>query len=160
MKEELDKVVEEYGKIIYRIAFLYFKQRTEAEDVVQDVLLKYLMNTKKFESKEHEKNWIIRVTINHCHNVRLSAWKRKTVPLEEYAFKLKTEIQDEIFNCLDNLKEKYRVVAQLFYFEDLSIKQISKTLKISESNVKTRLLRARHMLRDELKKGDEEHWID
>lgn len=154
MEKEMDEIIEKYTKMIYRIAYIYLKSKTDAEDIVQDVLLKYVMNTKPFKDENHRKNWIIQVTVHLCINLKKSAWKRKVVPLNDETLSLQTEEQYKILNELDSLKEKYRMVVQLFYFEDLSIEEISKVLKISESNVRTRLNRARNELKTKFEKGE------
>ena len=154
--EDLQIIIDKYANYIYRIAFTYLRKESDAEDIVQEVLMRYYMNEKPYESEVHEKNWIIRVTLNCCHNVRYSAWKKHIVSLENRPeIHFETEIQTDLFCSLDKLKEKYRTVIQLFYFEDLSIKSISNILNISEANVKTRLKRARKMIQIDLEEGDD-----
>ena len=154
MKNEIDEIVDKYGKMIYRIAYIYLKSKTDAEDITQEVFLKYMMNKKPFKDEEHRKNWILKVTVHLCINLRKSAWKRNTVPLNDDTLELQTEEQYKIFYDLDCLDEKYKMVVQLFYFEDLSTENISKILGISESNVRTRLNRARNELKRDFEKGE------
>lgn len=154
MKKDMDEIIDKYTKMIYRIAYIYLKNVGDAEDIVQEVLIKYFMNDKEFNDEEHEKNWIIRVTVNLCKNIKLSGWRKHVVPLENKYLELQTEEQYRIFEHLDHLKKKYRIVVQLFYYEDLSIERISKILGITESNVKTRLNRARKDLKEDIEKGD------
>ena len=154
MKNEVNDIVDKYAKMIYRIAYINLKSKVDAEDIVQEVLIKCIMNKKPFKDEEHRKNWIIKVTLNLCINLRKSAWKRKIVPLKKDTLDLQTEEQYKILYDLDCLPEKYKIVVQLFYFEDLSIERISKILGISESNVRTRLNRARNELKRDFEKGD------
>ena len=148
MEKDVDEVITKYKELIYRIAYINLKIIADAEDVTQDVLEKYVKNTKKFKDKEHERNWLIRVTLNQCKNLSKSAWKRYTVPIDEnLCLKLQTEEQEDIFEDLDYLEEKYKQVVQLFYYEDLSIATISKILNISEANVRTRLKRAKEKIK-------------
>ena len=154
--EDLQRIIDKYAKYIYRIAFTYLRRETDAEDIVQEVLMKYCINEKPYNSEIHEKNWIVRVTLNCCHNVRYSAWRKHTVALENSEeIKFETEVQTDLFCSVDKLKEKYKTVIQLFYFEDMSIKSISEILNISEANVKTRLRRARSMLKIDLEEGED-----
>ena len=154
MEKEIDEIVEKYAKMIYRIAYIYLKSKVDAEDIVQDVLLKFMMNKKPFKDENHLKNWIIKVTVHLCINLSKSAWKKKTISLYDDSLVLQTEEQYKIFYDLDCLDEKYKMVVQLFYFEDLSTEEISKIMGISEANVRTRLNRARNKLKQDLKKGE------
>lgn len=154
MEREIDEIIEKYAKMIYRIAYIYLKSKVDAEDIVQDVFEKYVKYHKSFKDENHRKNWILQVTVHLCINLNKSAWKRKVVPLVDDSLVLDTEEQYKILDELDSLSEKYRMVVQLFYFEDLSVEDISKALKISESNVKTRLNRARNELKTKFEKGD------
>jgi len=153
MDEKIQKIIAEYSKMIYRIAFKHLRVKTDADDVVQEVLIKYMLNKKSFKDKNHERNWIIRVSLNCSHNFRISNFRTKTVPIEDVV-DLEHEYQYELLNELDLLKDKYKTVIQLFYLEGLSIKDISEILKISESNVKTRLKRAREMIENIIGCGD------
>ena len=86
-KEQFIEMAEKYMDMIFRIAFHYVKNRPEADDITQEVLLK-LYNTKKdFENEDHIRHWLMRVTVNCCKKTFLSPW-RKTEPLETYADKL------------------------------------------------------------------------
>ena len=155
MKNEVNEVVDKYAKKLYRIAYINLKSKSDAEDIVQDVFLKYLLNKKPFVNENHRRNWLIRITLNLCSNLRKSAWRRKVVRIDvDTLIDFETEEQNRIFYDLDFLPEKYKVVVQLHYFEDLSIETISNILGISESNVKVRLFRAREMLREDYKKGE------
>lgn len=152
MDEDLQKIIDKYAETIYRIAFEYLRIKSDAEDIVQEVLIKYMLNKKKFKDENHERNWIIRVTSNYSNNLKKSGWKRYTIPINE-DLRLEYEYQYEIFGYLDLLKDKYRSVVQLYYFQDISIKQISKILDISEDSVKTRLKRARKMMKKIINEG-------
>jgi RNA polymerase sigma-70 factor (ECF subfamily) len=74
-----EKIIERNGKSIYKIAFVYMKNRFDADDVYQEVLLRYLKYRPHFENCEHEKNWFVAVTINVCKSFKTSAWQRHNV---------------------------------------------------------------------------------
>ena len=154
MNDEINEIIDKYAKIIYRIAYIYLKSKSDAEDITQEVLIKYMMSNISFRDENHRKNWIIKVTVHLCINLRKSAWNKHTVSLYDDSLDLQTEEQYKMIYDLDCLSEKYRIVVQLHYYEDLSIEQISKILKISESNVKTRLNRARNELKKDIEKGE------
>lgn len=144
--ESIDKVCNLYFDMIYRIALSMVKSQYNADDIFQEVFLRYFKKNRVFEDEEHRKAWLIRVTINMCKNYYLSNWLRKTAQLtDNFAYKQKEEIflQDEI----NKLPIKYKVVIHLFYFEDMSIKEISHILKIRSETIKMQLNRARGILK-------------
>lgn len=151
-KEEKREIVEKYFDMIYKLALSQTKNREHAEDVVQEVFLKYLKCEKDFESDEHIKAWLIRVAINCSRNVFSNSWTKKTVPLsEEIVFN--TEEKSDVYYAALELPPKYKAVIHLFYYEDLSVAQIAKYLGLKESTVKSQLSRGREMLREKLKGG-------
>ena len=147
----IDEVIGEYFNMVFRLALTHMKNKHDAEDVTQEVFLRYISKSRIFESEEHRRNWLIRVTINRCNSL-WAAWFRKDEPLDENISFDKKE-HDDLFEYLTMLPHKYRTVVHLFYCEDLSTKQISVTLKAKESTVRTWLTRARAILREKLK-GD------
>ena len=142
---EVELYMKGYSEIIYRIAYTVLKSKSDAEDTLQEVLIKYVTTNKKFKDEEYKKRWLIRVTLNMSYNLKKSAWKRHTVPLED-EIKFEHKYQDEIFDIIERLDKKYKDVVCLYYYEDVPIKEISKILKISEDNVRKRLSRARKKL--------------
>lgn len=158
MRMESSVLVEKYQDKLFAAAFNVCKNAHDAEDVVQESFISYHSSKKEFESEEHIKAWLLRVTINRAKNVCRSLWRRATVPLEDYANSLEFEnsADRELFETVMKLPEKYRIVLHLFYFEDYPVKEIAKILSISESNVKVRLNRARAMLKEILK----EDWAE
>jgi len=151
-------VADKYKDTVYRIALNYFGNKYDADDMVQDVLMKLYTSNKQFESNEHIRNWLIRVTINTCKNTLRMPWRRRNVALDELAASVSFahREQSDLFVSVMSLPEKYRTVLYLFYYEDLSVKEISEVLKLKESAVTTRLSRARNQLKLKLK----EVWKD
>ena len=147
-----------YKDMIYRIALNYFGNPFDAEDMVQETLMKLYTANPAFESERHAKHWLIRVTLNLCKNTVRSPWRRRTVSLEEASDLVSFDKpeQSELFQSVMGLPEKYRTVLYLFYYEELSVKEIGDVLEIAASAVTTRLSRARRLLKDRLK----EVWQD
>ncbi len=145
--------VEEYGNMVYRLAFFYTNSKYDADDIYQDVFFKYLQNKKQFKNEEHKKAWLIKVTINSCKKLWLSSWKRKTDLLSE-EIKFETEEDIGLYNEIKKLPKKYRVVIHLFYYEQYSIKEIGLILKQKESTIRTWLTRARKLLKNQIKEED------
>ncbi len=158
MRESVDVLVDKYKNNLFGIAFNICKNMQDAEDIVQDTFIGYLTTEKDFETLEHIRAWLIRVTINKAKNKNISLFRRKTVPFEDYMETLTFESEEasELFITVMNLPEKYRVVIHLFYYEDYSIKEIADILKLSKSNVKVRLSRGRTLLKNTL----QEVWED
>lgn len=162
MKSSCDSknLIDKYGDMIYNIAIGYLKNKEDAEDVVQEVFLKYIQYIKEntFNNEEHEKSWLIRVTINVCCNQLKYLKNRKSIVVEKNINTFLNLEAKEIFllEAIEKLGEKYKIIFDLFYFREFKISEISKILNISEANAKVRLKRARDKLRKILKLGDEE----
>jgi RNA polymerase sigma-70 factor (ECF subfamily) len=149
----IDEVVGKYKDMVYRLALAQTKNKHDADDVFQDVFLRYISKPRIFESEEHRKAWLIRVTINRSRSLWAS-WFRKTEPLDE-SIAYETEAEDNIFEYLALLPQKYRSVIHLFYYEEMSVKEISVILNAKESTVRTWLTRARSILGKQIKGGSQ-----
>jgi len=147
----IDEVISKYSAMVYRVALAYMKTKHEADDVFQDVFIRYVSKPRTFESEEHRKAWLIRVTINRSKSL-LSAWFRRVEALDE-GIVFETVEQTDLFEYLTLLPQKYRSVIHLFYCEELSVKQISEILNARESTVRTWLTRARSILKEKTKGG-------
>ncbi len=146
------ETVEKFFDMIYKLALSQTKDRDSADDVVQEVFLRFLKSDKVFESDEHIKAWLIRVTINCSHNVFSNSWAQKTMPLtEDIVFD--TEEKGDVYYAVLELPQKYRAVIHLFYYEDMSIDEIAKALRSNSSTIKSQLSRGRKMLREKLEGG-------
>jgi RNA polymerase sigma-70 factor (ECF subfamily) len=146
------QLVEMYASMIYRIAYTRMQNVADAEDITQEVLLKYLKTGKTFRDEEHRKMWLIRVTVNTIKSSLTSAWRRHTVALDDV-----TEPSYEAADLpvlkekVEKLPERYRLPMFLYYYEELSVREIAHVTKSTEGTVKSLLSRGRKMLRDELK---------
>ena len=148
--DDIERVMKQYADLVYRVAFSQTQNKNDADDVFQEVFLRYIKRNSAFESEEHEKAWLIRVTINCSKKLWNSAWFRHTVGFDqELVFEMPEE--NDISNALSQLPSIYRSVIHLFYYEDMSVAQISDVLGMKESTVRTRLTRARELLRTKLK---------
>ncbi|WP_066895169.1 sigma-70 family RNA polymerase sigma factor [Clostridium nigeriense] len=153
-REELIlEVLEKYNTMVYRLAFSRTKSVHDAEDIMQNVFIKFIKCNVNFESDDHIKAWLIRVTINLSKNLLTSVWFKRTTTLEEdIVVTLKED--SEVYKYVLDLPNKYRTVIHLFYYEDMSTASISEVLNIKESTVRSQLHRARNMLKEKMK-GDE-----
>ena len=150
---EASLIIEKHAPAVYRLALSYTKNKSDAEDIMQEVFLRYIKKERHFDSPEHERAWFLRVSSN-CAKTHF-AKRRPTVDLDEIA-ELADAPQNDSISVLDavmRLPEHQRVCTHLFYYEDLSIRDIAKTLAMPESTVKSHLHRARAALKEMLK-GD------
>lgn len=149
-----ETVIRAYSNMVYRLAFAQTRNKSDAEDIYQEVFFRYIKKHPQFETEEHRKAWLIRVTINCCKKMWSIYWRKKTVPLEEpIAFEMKEEMT--LHYELHKLPTKYRAVIHLFYYEDLSIKEISKVLNQKPSTIRAQLTRARYKLKEILKEEED-----
>ena len=158
MTKDLDKICEKYGDRLYAAAFNICRQQQDAEDAVQDALLAYYRTDKEFETEDHIKAWLLRVTINAAKSTKRLFWNRNRTSYEEYMDSLIFEepsdriLMDEVLA----LPEKYRIVIHLFYFEEYKTREIAEILKLSENTVKTRLSNGRKILKTKLEGWEDE----
>lgn len=145
-------VIGYYSDMVYRLAFARTGTRCDADEIYQEVFLRYIKKAPVFHDEEHRKAWLIRVTVNCSKTLLRSTWRRKTQPLEEGM--VFTETEDiELYHELQQLPPKYREVIHLFYYEDLSVREMGLILHRKESTVRTQLTRARAMLRSIIQEG-------
>ena len=156
--DEFIFAVEMNSQRLFLISLSFVKSRSDAEDILQDVFLKLWKYDKEFESREHIDKWLTRVTVNHSKNYIKAPFRRLIDPLEEAQakFAIGTGGGAELVSAVMSLPKKQSAVIHLFYYEDMSVKEIAELLNIKESAVKTRLCRARAKLKEIL--GDD--WYD
>ena len=155
-KQEYTRIVELYYDDIKRVAFAGCKNIHDAEDIAQAVFLKLLKHTGEFENYDHLKKWLIRVTVNECKSLWRSPWKTKVdyfVPERAVGNSGKDREKIEVMNAVLSLKQKYREIVHLFYFEEYSAKEISEILGVSEGTVFKRLQRAREQIKEYISKN-------
>ncbi len=149
-REEFAQAVERYGDMVFRVAYSCLKRREDAEDVMQETLLKLYREDKSFDSEDHRRFWLIRVAVNECRKVM--RWYRRVVPLDELpeAAAFDRPEQSELFRAVMDLPAKYRLAIYLYYYEGYSVREVGELTRTRESTVQTRLARAREMLKQKL----------
>lgn len=147
--------VERWGDMVWRLALARTANVSDAEDVFQEVFLRYFRHEGRFDSDEHRKAWLIRCTVNRAKNLHASPWRRRTVPLETAAQVGVEDEYREVYSAVLALPAKYRAVIHLFYFEGLAVADIAAALGAPEGTVKSRLSRGRALLREALKENVE-----
>ncbi len=147
-----EEIIRRNSEMVYRLAFSQMKNKDDADDVYQDVFCRYIKKKQIFDSPEHEKAWFIRVTLNCSKTVLRSFWKTKTSELDEN-MEITVVEKDDLTYALQKLPKRYNAVIHLFYYEDLSVEEISEILKINKPNVRMLLTRARRALKEILERS-------
>jgi RNA polymerase sigma-70 factor (ECF subfamily) len=151
-EREVSRAIGLYADTVRRVCFLHLKNHADTEDIFQTVFLKYALYSGEFESAEHEKAWLIRVTINASRDFLKSFYHSKTVPLEllaDEAASVQPE-NSEVLSAVLSLPKKYRDAIYLHYYEGYSAVEIAKMLGKNENTVYSLLSRARGILKDKL----------
>ena len=148
-------LVDKYIDTVFRVALNYLKVSADAEDITQSVFEKLLRQRKEFESDDHIRHWLIRVTINECKHLLRSPW-RKVGNLDDYArtIPFETTEQSDLYLSAMELPKKYRLPIYLYYYEGYSTKEIAEILKIPNGTVCTNLRRGRELLKKHLLEVD------
>lgn len=164
--DAVERALNLFGNDILRLAYSYMKNRYDAEDIVQDVLIRYMQSAKVFQGEEHMKAWLLRVASNLCKDrLKSASYQREVAIPEGYDIEAPTDdIQEEsqVMKSVMALPEKYRSVIHLYYFEEYSTKEIAEILEKKETTIRSLLKRGReklaNMISQENKmKGDDGH---
>lgn len=152
---DFEAAVERYADSLFRLAYSYLKNRADAEDIMQETLLK--LYGQFFEDPDHERYWVIRVAVNECRKLLRSPWRRRTGPLEEAAEAavFDTPAQSELFRQVMALPPKYRAAIYLHYYEGYAVREIASLMGANPSTVQTWLMRARGQLKTTLKEAED-----
>ncbi|MEK5380026.1 sigma-70 family RNA polymerase sigma factor [Niallia sp. FSL W8-0635] len=169
-KEEVfDEIMITYGQELLHLVFSYVKNQTIAEELTQDIFVKVYYSLHKYKGKSSFRTWLWRIAINHCKDYLKSWYTKNVVKVDnEFLFGedssenveeeiLQKEEEQLLIQAVMNLPVMYREIIFLFYFEELPIKEIAAILKINENTIKTRLRRAKDLLK---KIGDEQKWTN
>lgn len=150
----LTEAMDEYGHYLVRLAYSFVKEQTKAEDIVQEVFIRYYINLDRFEGRSSVKTFLYRITVNECHNYFRSWAYRKTELTNKLSpvltaknsaedMALASEKSNEVAEAIARLPLKYREVLWLHYYGELSVQEVGDVLKIPVNTVKTRLVRGR-----------------
>lgn len=158
-EQEVNRAIERYADTVRRLCVVHLKNEADAEDIFQNVFLKYALSTGDFESEEHERAWMIRVTINACKDLLKNFFRSRTVSIDEVvetAADLHQEHREVLEEVL-SLPEKYRDVVYLHYYEGYTAPEIGNILQKKPNTIYTLLTRSKALLRQKLG-GEEDEW--
>ena len=149
---EINRAVDEYSDMVRRLCMIHLKNYADTEDIFQTVFLKYALSSVEFESKEHEKAWMIRVTINACKDLLKSFFRKHTVSIDQLIEQPAPVPQDhrKVLEAVLSLPKKYKDVVYLHFYEWYTAPQISEILGKNVNTVYTLLTRAKKILKTKL----------
>jgi len=152
--EEIKELVEKYSSLIFRISYCILCNVEDAEDAVQETLLKYITKAPEFNSEEHRKAWLIKVSANISKNMLMFRLKREAVNIDDVKNIGVGEADYETFELIMSLPAKHKIVMTLYYVEGYKSKEIAEIIGISEEAVRKRLQKGRELLKTEFEKEE------
>ena len=158
-REEDERIVALYADVVFRVALSYAKTKEDAEDVLQNVFLKLLTKRVKFEDDEHIRKWLIRVAVNECNSLWSSFWRKNVEYIDrmEEGITFQNADYSDLYDAIKVLPAKLRIVLHLFYYEGYRTREIADLLHIREATVRSRLTRARKLLKSQLGEYESEY---
>lgn len=160
LEERIGQMIQTYEKDLLRLCCMYLKDRTMAEDAVQETFVKAYRNLKSFRGESNEKTWLVRIAINVCKDMQRTAWFQnlgRMVNLDDVKLPQETEVRSEVVEQIMCLPKKLKEVVLLFYYENMNQSEIAEALGVSVTTVHRRLNKAREALRLLLQGGNELH---
>ena len=145
----------EYAPAVYRLAYARTGSRADAEDVMQEVFLRVVKTRPVFDSGAHAKAWLLRVASNCANDLFRLPWRRREAPLADDLPAPEAPETGSVTEAVLSLPARYRIPIHLYYYEDLSVAEIARTIGKSEGTVKSRLFRARNLLRERLREEEQ-----
>ena len=147
-EQDYTAAAEQYLDMVYRIALNWFKAPADAEDAAQNVMLRLWRTDTAFQSGEHLRRWLARVTVNECKRIACHPWRSRTVSLEGCADPVFDDrAKRELYQAVMDLPGKYRVPLYLYYYEGYAVNEVGELLGLKPSTVQTRLARGREKLK-------------
>lgn len=150
--DEIERTVRKYGDMLYGICLFMLKNESDAEDAVQDTVLRYIRSAPQFESAEHEKAGLIRVAVNRSRDILRHAKRHPELPLNTLKEQFSNEESCGVLEALMAIPESLRIVMLLHYVEEYRVSEIAKIIGKSPSAVKMRLQKGRRLLLEEYEK--------
>lgn len=147
MGYKIEELIEEFSDMVMQIAYQNSFNKSDAEDITQEVFIKLIKNMEKLESKEHMKAWLIRTTINLSKDYNKSFWRKNMGPMNEEIEYFDRDTQ-YVLQELAKLKPVYRNIIYLYYYQQYKISEISSLLNMNANTVSSNLSRARKELKN------------
>lgn len=145
---QAERLAETYADTILRLSYTYLKNTEDAQDICQTVFVKLLSRPRTFESPEHEKAYILRMTANACKDLLKTPWRTRSCSLDSILEVPAPEEPDHsLLAAVNTLPPHYRAVIYLHYYEGYTAEEIGRILGVPKATVHTRLVRGRKKLK-------------
>lgn len=146
--DQIERIMDTYGNMLFRLCLLTLGNTSDAEDALQETLIRYFQKAPIFENSEHEKAWLIKVATNKCKDMLRFHKRHSCVNIEEVNEYTQEITSYGILDALMEIPEKFRTVLLLYYIEEYSIREIAQIIGKTSSAVKMRLQKGRRLLRE------------
>lgn len=146
--DEMEKMLSVYGDMLFRISLVMLGSEYDAEDVLQETLIRYMQKAPVFNSPEYEKAWLIKVVTNLCRDQQRYRMKHPQISFEDLQSLGPAPESCGIIEALMTLPEKFRIVMLLYYVEEYRVEEIAEIIGRSASAVKMRLMKGRKLLEE------------
>ncbi|KLE15571.1 RNA polymerase sigma factor [Clostridium sp. C8] len=166
MEKEIQRLMDDYGDDVLRTSYMYLKDLQNAEDAFQEVFIRVFNKFESFKGESSEKTWIIRITINVCKDMLRSSWLKRVLLTDKLKEKntiigidnkiIKEEENKILFEEVMSLSYRFKEVIILYYYHNYNTIEISRILNVAEGTVRSRLHRAREILK--MKLGGRSDW--
>lgn len=150
--DNMERIMQTYGNMLFRVCLITLGNANDAEDAVQEILIKYLQKAPAFEDAEHEKAWLIRVATNQCRDMLRFRSRHPVINIEEINEFTGEKSDSGIMEALMTLPDKFRTVLLLHYVEEYSVREIARIIGKTASAIKMRLQKGRKLLREAYQK--------
>ena len=146
----IENIINLYGDLLYRTGIMILGNPQDVQDVLQEVMLKVLQKMPEFHDSEHEKAWLLRVTINLCKDMLRFRFRHQYIQIDELEIEAVDTDDRQLLQEIIQLPSSWRIVLILHYVEGYSLKEIADILSVSENAVKKRMQRAKAGLKKKL----------
>jgi len=146
--DRMEEIMKLYGNMLFRLCLITLGNEADAEDVVQETMIKFMQKAPVFESAEHEKAWLITVATNKCRDILRFRTRHPIVDIEDFQGYIREMPDSGIMEALMTIPEKFRIVLLLYYVEEYSMADIAKIIGRTSSAVKMRLQKGRSLLKE------------
>lgn len=149
----IERIVHSYGNMLFRLCLVMLGSEADAEDAVQETIIRYMQKSPLFESTEHEKAWLITTAKNKCLDMLRFRSRHPQADIEQLAAAaVQNSPESGILEALMSLPEKYRLVLALYYVEEYRIADIARIIGRTPSAVKMRLQKGRRLLEEKYRR--------
>lgn len=150
--EKIESLLQTYGNSLFRLSLVMLRNESDAEDAIQDTMIRYLQKAPNFQDADHEKAWLFKVCTNICHDMLRYRKRHPQVDIDTQYHLTEKETDASLLDALMELPERFKLVLILYYVEGYRIHEIAEIIERSPSAVKMRLQKGRKLLENTYRK--------